>query len=226
MRKFELNGISLEIPEQCLSETLVQAIDEGRYENNEAEAVLRNLNAKDRVLDLGAGAGYLSILASEVVGRDNVTAVEPVPDMIPALRKNLDSNGAGNARVVHAAVVPKDHVGDTVKFLPRRAFWASEIASDSPVENPRVTSVPAVTICDLFARFQPSFVIMDVEGSEAQLCREPWPEHVRIVVMEIHSKRYNSRTIQEIFDGMSASGLTYMPWGSRGETVVFQRVQT
>jgi len=224
VREFTLNGVELHIPEECLTAPLAEAIEQGRYEHNEAAALRRHLQPGDRVLDLGAGAGYLSSLAAGVVGGENVVAVEAGPQMIAALRGNLVRNDASEATVVHGAVVADSHGGDTVDFLSRRAFWASAVTREKAADNARIMPVPALGIGGLLAVHQPTVVILDIEGGEADLCDTVWPETVRLLVLEIHTKLYSGQVLQQIFDGLSRSGLTYMPWGSRGETVVFQRV--
>jgi len=224
VREFTLNGISLHIPEACLTDPLTEAIEQGRYEHQEAAALKRHLRTGDRVLDLGAGAGYLSSLAAEIVGGENVVSVEAGPQMITALGDNLARNGAAAATVVHGAVVADGYAGATVNFLNRQAFWASAISDQTADKNRRVTPVPALTIGALLRKHRPTVVILDIEGGEAALCDTVWPDHLRLLVMEIHTKLYSSQIMQQIFDGLSRSGLTYMPWGSRAETVVFQRV--
>ncbi|MEE9427837.1 MAG: FkbM family methyltransferase [Paracoccaceae bacterium] len=224
MQEFQLNGINLHIPTDCLTETLIQAITSGRYEQQESVALERHLRPDDRVLDLGAGAGYLSSLAAGIVGGANVVSIEAGPQMIAALQANLERNEAADATVVHGAVVGNDFADTHIEFHSKQAFWASAITSENAEGNSRVSRVPALRIGGLLTEHQPSVVILDIEGGEARLCDTSWPDHVRLLIMEIHSKIYSNQVIREIFDGMSRSGMTYMPWGTRGETVVFQRI--
>ncbi len=223
MAKFELDGISLRIPGKCLTPELQKALDSGRYESAESGALKRHAQPGDRLLDLGAGAGYVSAQGARIVGGEAVVAVEASTEMLEHLRHNLDANGARGATVLEGAVVADDHSGDSVAFAMRPAFWASSIAGEG-VRPDLVHEVPALRLNALLEEYRPSIVTMDVEGAELDLCQQSWPDHVRLVIMEIHSKRYGAAGIQAIFDGLSRSGLTYMPWGSRGEVVVFQRV--
>lgn len=223
MAKFELDGITLRIPGKCLSPELEKALTSGRYESAESGALKRHLVAGDRVLDLGAGAGYVSAQAARVLGGANVVSVEASADMIEVLGRNLRQNGAKEATVLHGAVVADDHAGETVDFAVRPAFWASSIAEDGVPDAIR-QSMPALRLSKLFADHRPSVVVMDVEGAEVALCQQVWPDHIRLLVMEIHTNRYPPANVQRIFDGLSRSGMTYMPWGSRGEVLVFQRV--
>lgn len=224
MQDFILKGIALRIPDRCLGPTLIEALKSGRYEHSEAAALERHLQPGDRVLDLGAGAGYLSCLAARIVGGENVTAVEANRDMIAAIRANLDANGAAATRLIEGAIVPESHAGDTVRFRRNAAFWAAALAEDGAGSGGRISEVTALRLGPLLAEHRPSVVIMDIEGAEARLADMKWPGHVRLLVMEIHTGRYDGRALKRLFDGLSASDMTYMPWGSRGETLVFQRV--
>ncbi|MGR3344504.1 MAG: FkbM family methyltransferase [Paracoccaceae bacterium] len=215
----------MQIPLNCLSPQLVQALESGRYEHTEAAALQRHLAPSDRVLDLGAGAGYLAAISARIVGADRVTAVEAAPAMIAPLRRNLDRNEGAQVRVVHGAVVADDYSSKTVPFLARKAFWAGAIAVPDQADNSRVIDVPALRLRDLLRDYPSDVVVMDIEGGEQMLARQAWPPQVRLLIVEIHTKQYSPQVLKDILDGLSGAAFTYMPWGSRGETLVFQRVK-
>ncbi len=223
MAKFELDGISLRIPGKCLTPELEKALESGRYESSESGALKRHGRADDRLLDLGAGAGYVSSQGARIMGGGSVVSVEASSGMIEHLRHNLNANGAREAVVLNGAVVGDSHKGDVVRFAMRPAFWASSIATED-VRADLVHEVPALRFSELVDTHRPSVVTMDIEGAELELCQQVWPEHVRMLIMEIHTKVYGAVGVKAIFDGLSRSDMTYMPWGSRGEVLVFQRV--
>ncbi len=223
MASFTIKDIKLRVPGHALSASLRKQLETGRYEWNEALAVERHVTADDVVLDIGAGAGFVSVLAGRQAGPENVVSVEANTSMMAALRHNLDTNGSEKTRLLHGAVVADNFDEDTVLFAARAAFWASSIADENT--NPdRIVEVPALRLSELLEEYRPTVVSMDVEGGELELCQQPWPDCVRLVVMEIHSKVYGASGIKAIMDGMSASNMTLMPWGTRGEVVVLQRV--
>lgn len=222
LASFNIDGIKLRVPGHCLTPPLTRALESGRYEGNERAALKLHLEPGDRVLELGAGAGYLSILSAEIVGGGNVVSIEANPTMLEVLRKNLDSNSARGVDLRHGAVVGDGHAGETVRFRVNQAFWASSLAGETTGDN--VVEVPALRLTDLLEEVQPTVVVMDVEGAELDLCARDWPASVRLLIMEIHTRQYGPAEVKAMFDALSRAGFTYMPWGTRGEVVTLQRV--
>jgi len=223
MARYEVHGVRLRVPGKAMNAGLRQALENGNYEWNERLALTRHVTPEDSVLDIGAGVGFISSLAAQTVGGDRVVSVEASPVLQEVLRSNLDDNGAKAARLVHAAVVPDSHEGETVIFAVTGAFWASALAGHESGKAEMVT-VPAVKLSALMAEHQPTIVVMDVEGAEVEFCEQDWPDCVRLLILEIHTSKYPPAVVKRIFDGFSAQGFTIMPWGTRGEVITLQRV--
>ncbi|MCK4711885.1 MAG: FkbM family methyltransferase [Marinosulfonomonas sp.] len=209
-----------------MNDMMKSALIAGRYESLESSAIDQHLRIDDRVLELGTGAGYLTMQIANRVGAQNVLTVEPHSKMIPVIEGNLAENGIEGVTVINAAAVPDSFTGEYVTFHITAAFWASSLhpAIAGKFKSTKSVEVPAVTISELMVEHKPSVVVMDIEGSERDLFEAAWPAHVRLLVIELHPRIYSDRTIKQIFDQMSASGLTYCPVGSRGNVVVFRRV--
>ena len=117
------------------------------------------------VLDLGAHVGTFSLAAAAAGCR--AVAVEAAPHNVELLRASVTRNGFHDVRVVHAAA--SDEPG-TVQFWPRGPW--GRLATPG-ADEPSVT-VPAVTVQDLLLELGegwPSFVKIDVEGSELRAMR-------------------------------------------------------
>lgn len=223
MASFTLGDITLRIPGKALGKVLREDLESGRYEWNEAAAIRHHVKQGDRVLDLGAGAGYISILAGQKAGAENVIAVDGNPMMAEALRHNLDRNGAEETMMLEGAVVADSYDEETVLYAQRPAFWSAGLAQ--PDTNPEViVEVPALPLSELFEAYKPTVVSMDVEGGELELCQQIWPDYVRLVIMEIHPNVYGSSGTKALVDGMSDNNFTLHPRGTRGEVIVWRRV--
>ncbi|MCK0168725.1 FkbM family methyltransferase [Jannaschia sp. S6380] len=220
MARFEIGGIRLDVPRALLTSSIRRRLESGDYEKFEAASARRLVQAGNRVLELGTGAGFVTNVCAMAAGPANVVTVEANPDLLPVIRRNLRLNGNAAATVLHGAVGGHD-AGATLAFRQSPAFWASAIA-DGTGRGPEI-EVPVLRLPDLLAEYRPAVVIMDIEGAEADLFDAPWPDHVQAVLMELHPKRYPDTVIGRIFDTMSESGLIYAPFLSRGPVVGFRR---
>ena len=224
MADYEINGVKLQIPDALLSKRIAEKLENGRYEGHEANAALMRVRGDTRVLELGAGLGYIASICAAIAGPHNVTTVEANPDMLPVVRGNLERNGFADVTVLHGAVTGHADVGDAIEFERTKAFWGASIAREG--SNPdAIVSVPLLRLSDLLKRYRPHIVIMDIEGAEQTLFDEVWPSHVRSVMMELHPGRYPDTTIKKMIDCLSASGMTYDPGPSRGRIVGFRRLR-
>lgn len=226
MAVFKIKGVTLEVPDSYLTDGLRRQLEHGTYERNEALALGEVLLKGDRVLDLGSAIGFVACSAARLTPGGNITCVEANPELIPVLENNLKQNRAGEAGLIHGAVVPDNHAGDEVTFNLHPAFYSSSLSDKKDGAATRPVTVPALRLPDLLTAFDPDVVTMDLEGAEATISQYPWPGRVRMVVMEIHPKFYGLEGVNDIFAGMARNGFAYQPKGSRRDVVVFQRIGT
>jgi FkbM family methyltransferase len=221
MRSFSLRGLTLSLPEAALRGGLEQALSTGRYEGQEADALLRHLTPGDRFLDLGAGLGFLCALAARVVGEAGVTGVEAGPETLAYARANLAANGFPGVRLIHGAVTGT--ATGQVAFGQRPAFWASALkgANGWPA-NASVLQVPALPVVGLLAETRPTVLGCDIEGAELEVLAQPLPG-VRLIVVETHPGLYGAEGIAALAAGLAAQGFAPTDVGARGHTRVFTR---
>ena len=220
MRSFTLRGLTLTLPETALKGNLERALSSGRYENHEADALLLHLRPGDRLLDLGAGLGFICALAARVLGEGAVFGVEAGPETMKLARKNLAANGFPGVKLMRGAVVAKGE--GEVEFGQRPAFWASALKGpEGWPENVEVIRVPARAIGKLLERFQPTVICCDIEGGELAVLAEPLPG-VRLVVVETHPQVYGAEGVERIVAGLVAQGFA-RAGGAKADTLVFGR---
>ncbi|WP_456387758.1 FkbM family methyltransferase [Profundibacter sp.] len=226
MAKFLIRDYLLQIPNHALNDGMRKLLESGYYEGGEARAIDLHLCEEDRVLELGAGAGYISMRIASRVGGANLMTVEANPQMVPVVEKNLATNLIEDVTVINAAVVGDNFEGESIDFHVTAAFWSSSInpARTKKWDATKTIKVPTVKFSELMQEHRPTAVVMDIEGGEQGLFEAPWPDHIRLLLIELHPTLYPDHCIKQIFDTMSASGLTYCPRGSRDTIVVFKRV--
>lgn len=221
MRSFTLRGLTLHLPEATLKGNLERALSSGRYENHEADALLMHLVPGDRLLDLGAGLGFICALAAGVLGEASVFGVEAGPETVKLARKNLAVNGFAGVKLMRGAVVGTG--SGEVEFGQRPAFWASALKGpEGWPETAEVIRVPARAIGTLLAKLAPTVICCDIEGGEADVLVQPLPG-VRLVVVETHPQVYGAAGVDRIAAALLAQGFQPEPKGAKADTLVFRR---
>lgn len=224
MPEFQLDDVSLSIPETALGERVRIALEAGNFEQDEARALRGHFRPDDRLLDLGSGTGYIAAIAGRIAGGEAVTAVEALPHMVEVAKANLVRNGVHGARMLWGAAVPSAHQGEQVRFAARRQFWASSIVPEGQARRSQHIDVPALRMDALLQHSRATVVSCDIEGGELDLFEADLPMDVRLVILEIHPKLYGDAGTGRVFSALSRNDLVYCARRSVGSTVVFRRI--
>jgi len=136
----------------------------GTYEADKAARVAAAVRPGMTVFDVGANAGYYTLLFSRLVGPSGaVVAFEPLPENAASLLEHVTWNGLGNVRLLSAAVAQGPGLtGFQVAASNAMGHLAGEAA---------LLQVSTVGLDDLIARGlvpRPDLVKMDIEGAEGQ----------------------------------------------------------
>jgi FkbM family methyltransferase len=217
---YHLNGVDLGLPPGLATDAIVEKLIDGSYEGDEARAVDRCVRPGRRVLELGAGIGYVGTLAALKTEPENVFSIEANPDLLPVIRANHIRNGVRDVSLMHGAVVGHAEEGATAQFHIADGFTGSRLGA----KGGRQVEVPLIGFHDLLRAHRPHVVLMDVEGAEAEYFDRPWKCPLRFCVMEIHPKQYGAEVIKKIIDHMSAMDMTYDPVTSRGKILGFRKI--
>lgn len=217
---YRLNGIDLAVPGDLATEAIAAKLTDGSYEADEARAVARCVKPGFRVLDLGAGIGYVGALAAKHAEPENVLSIEANPDLLPVIKANYARNDVADISLIQGAVVGHAEEGESAPLHLADGFTGSRLGA----QGGRQVEVPLVGFHDLLRAHRPHVVLMDVEGAEAQFFDRPWKCPLRFCVMEIHPKQYGAEVIKKMVDRMSAMDMTYDPGTSRGKVLGFRKV--
>jgi FkbM family methyltransferase len=132
----------------------------GTYEREKQNIIAQHIDPNTTFYDIGANAGFYTLLASFLVGSGKVVAFEPLPQNVLYLKKHLELNRVSNVDVIEAAVTDREglasfEVGES-RLMGRVAasgnLTVRTIALDSLV---REGEIPA-----------PGCIKMDIEGAE------------------------------------------------------------
>ncbi len=135
-------------------------------EPEQTAAMVDILRPGDVFFDIGANAGYYSILASRLVGKGTVAALEPLPRNLAYLQRHVELNKADNVRVM--AFACSDTNGTA-------AFELGENIAMGHLSEARRGGVsllvPTITLDSLSetTELAPNVIKIDVEGAEMQV---------------------------------------------------------
>lgn len=143
----------------------------GIYELPIQECLLRELKPGDVFYDIGANAGFFSLLASKCVGpTGNVFAFEPLPENIRFIQVQLELNAVENCTVVGSAVSDCE---TTVEFSSGKDTSTAHIQDQRDGEGETALFSVRATSLNEFAKEArpPDFIKLDVEGAEVSALR-------------------------------------------------------
>ncbi|MDO8469635.1 MAG: FkbM family methyltransferase [bacterium] len=135
----------------------------GTYEAKKQRAFFRSLHEADIVFDIGAHAGFYTLLASRAVGiRGKIVAFEPLPRNLAFLKRHCELNHCGNVKIIEAAV--SDRSG-TAYFDTKEDSFSGLMADKTTDVQVKTTSLDdfiSVMKCPV-----PNVIKIDVEGAES-----------------------------------------------------------
>lgn len=136
----------------------------GTYEVEMRSAVARVVAPGGVFFDIGAHAGYYSLLASQLVGATGrVVAFEPDTRNLGYLKEHLRLNDAGNVTVVAAAAAD---VPGTARFAAEPDGFGGALSTAGSAD---VATVAIDRLVETGALPAPNYLKVDVEGAEFQV---------------------------------------------------------
>jgi FkbM family methyltransferase len=215
----ERNGVKVEIDDAWANDFMRDMIYSGWYEAHELGLLRDTLEPGDRYLEVGAGIGVLASAACAIVGARNVVAVEANPRLVAVARHTAGLNGH-EPDVREGVVVAEGTTGATVPFYLRRDFWESSM---EPSPGAQRVELPAIPLRAALDEVGATYLNMDAEGAETELLREPLPQHVRRLCVELHPEAVGRAALSGMVKRLLDQGFELDVGLSRSEVFYFAR---
>jgi FkbM family methyltransferase len=208
-------GARLALDTGVLSPTIVESLYKGGYEGPEVDIIRATLTPDDRVLEIGGGIGFVGIISSQIVRRpEQVLIVEANPQLIPLMERNFELNDVRPQ--VRNAVLGRDGARE-VSFYLHDDFWASSLIA---FPGARETRVPQLDIDDVFREFQPTYLIVDIEGGEIALFDGLALDGIQKLCLEVHPGQTGQPAVDALIASLERQGFV-IARTSRLHNVVF-----
>lgn len=172
------------------------------------EAHIPSSLSKDDVwLDIGANIGAFAIRAADYVKK--VVAVEPEPDNLRCLRRNMLLNRVDNIDIAEAVI--------TGRYDPTESLALSNSYSSThrlgKIRGRKSIEVTAYNINDFVAANFINKIKMDCEGTEAEILEVIDLDPIEEIIFEYHFAFLKDETwdrFNSILDSLRAAGFTIL----------------
>jgi FkbM family methyltransferase len=137
----------------------------GTYEPEQSGLFRTHICPGDQVLDIGAAAGYYTLLSARLVGiTGRVVSFEPDPNNLQFLRSHVEQNGLSQVTVLPIALA--DETG-TARFGGGSGTGTGRLCQDGQSE----VAVRRLDDVAVEMGLQPQHLKIDVEGAEMAVLR-------------------------------------------------------
>ncbi len=216
----DVDGIKIPDNRNVISDKVRFSMQNGRYEVGEVNKALGLLGANDRVLELGAGIGFVSAAVCKLGNPESYLAIEANPELIPVIEETWKLNKVTRAKALNG-LVTRDG-GATRDFYVRPDFWGSSMAPNSRPHD-KVISVPEICASDIVKEFKPTMLIVDIEGGEEVLFDWFPLDKVEKIVLELHPRFYGRSGVGRINRQLTEAGFLPEPETQNTPVRIFTR---
>lgn len=170
------------------------------YEHVELAAVRRTLEPDDVVLELGTGLGVVAAFAARRIGSERVFTFDGNPALASFIRDTFAVNGVSptfETCILGAAA------GESTLFVDADDFRFSSLQRSSRPGTP--VRIASRDINAEMRRIRPTFLIMDIEGSEYDIVRCLEFDGLRKLLIEVHDEP-GSASVRQLKAAVMAAG--------------------
>lgn len=198
------------------------ALRRGRYEFKEREIARRLLGRGDRVIELGAGMGVVSLTIADLVGGDAVMSFEANPTIIELARENVARSGMP-VTLRHAIASPRPIAAKNphIDFFVLNSFEASSTRRTSSAQ--KAVRVPSLPLEDEIATHRANVLVFDIEGFEEEIVKYADFSGIDKVIFEIHPKVLGRDRTLDLVSTLEAKGLFLRQDLIFGDVIAFER---
>ncbi|MDG1532683.1 MAG: FkbM family methyltransferase [Paracoccaceae bacterium] len=175
-------------------------IYKGTYEGAERELLKGVIRAGDTVLEVGAGIGFMGLMAARLAAPGRVVSFEANPNLKDVIEKNYSLNENQPELRMQAMTVD----GASVTFNASPNLISSSLYSRD-AKQVSVT-VDSAAIEAVFSELQPDIMVMHVEGAEVDLLANGDLASARALLIELHPHIVGQGRISELLTSLEGRG--------------------
>jgi len=195
------SNVVLDITSGYISKRMKQQLING-YEKSEVHLVQKYIESNDRVIEIGAGIGFMGVFLTKIIKVNNYTGVEANINLFEIIERNKKLNNVDFCVLNH--LVSKSN--QVEQFYLAEDFWSSSMLKRADTDNG--IQLASITISDLIGlvNFKPTTAIIDVEGAEIYFDPETLKKYFNKVCIEFHHFIIGEKKVAEIITDFIRNG--------------------
>lgn len=195
---FVANGVKIDFSNAFIHEEMKEALRRGGYESVETRLVNRLIRPGHRVLEIGACTGYITMLAAKRAGAENVCTFEANPAAVDAAKHHFSLNDL-SIQITNRVLMSRAKFAQAPETM-ELFLYKSPVSSSlfCLKANAPSVSVPVGCLEDEIAKHRANFLIIDIEGGEADLLEDADLSQINDIIMETHYRKAGEWRINEM----------------------------
>ncbi|SFS13270.1 FkbM family methyltransferase [Yoonia litorea] len=190
-----------------LNEKMVKRIAKGIYERPERKLATKLTRESDRVLEMGAGLGFVGGFTAFHKKGVELLSFEANPELIPHVERLYQINGlSARASVENKLLIANPDRPDSMRFHIHGSYLGSSVYKVGRPNRPKI-DIATIGWDDVKSRFRPDVLIMDIEGAELDFLTHADLSGVRAIIAEFHPDHYGKEGVKACIDAVNAQGL-------------------
>lgn len=180
---------------------------DGIKEEEPTKELRKRIKPGTTIADIGANIGYYALIEAQQTA-NTIYAIEPVPENIKLLKKNIEANGRKNIETHQTAIGNKE--GLTAFHTSKKSNLGS--ITNTHKEHKKETITTKITTLDKFLKGKktPNTIRMDVEGYELEIIKGAKetlkkPE-TRQLFIEMHAETMGKQKTMQLLKTLQKHG--------------------
>jgi len=211
----EIQGIKLNINHPSIH-GIKKFFYNKKYEHKEITILKNVLEKSDRVFEIGAGIGFISAFCAKKVG-NRVIGYEANPEMVKKIKETYKLNGVSPI-VKQGILLDKD---GEIEFFLEKNFWSSSTIKRS--NSSKKIKIKTFNVNEEIKKFNPNFLIMDIEGGEKDLIPIIDFENINKLLIEFHSDIIGEKVVSNSIKYLIEKGFCLDLYNSIKNVCYFRR---
>ncbi len=191
-----------------LSARNIRSLRDGVYKRQEVRNAFTHIQTDDRVLELGARAGILGSAIALNCKVEALLSFEDNSDLIQKARALYERNGLKDqVEIRHNIIVAGDNPSAGIS-VENNCLSYHTVDNEKPQSSSRrKEQVATVYLSEVVKEFQPTVLLMDIEGQELSFLENGDFSNFRIIIVKLHRRIYGRDGMKRCRAALRSAGL-------------------